>query len=713
MDETGRGNREKNREKETKRGNREGENMSWNNCIIKEAWNRYIKGKEPIPDHVEGVRQEILESWRRSQGKSDPFARQAVSLSPEELSQVLAENALLIRIAYPYLIDFYKFLRKSHCQILLTDSRGRQLKCISGNEEHLTEMAERAQVTDGCIYSEETNGTNGVSLCLAEEKPILVFGAEHYRYMFQEFVCYGAPIHSPSGELLGCICIMGSIETYQPGMLNTLRMAVSGIEKEFRLTQANQILTSILDMFNKGVLFTDPEHRVIQYNELAVKILRLDQIRQGDRLEDLIQAESVPLPARDLKTEISSMGCTLLNRKREPIHVNLTVRPPSPGSGQDASLLLLETQEAGYELTSRMAGYSARYTFDSIIGVSEEMKRVRTLGLTAADSVSNVLVFGESGTGKELMAQAIHNAGSRADGPFVAINCGSIPKNMIETELFGYEGGSFSGDGLHYSEQGERKNGNPGKFELAGGGTLFLDEIGSMSLEGQAALLRVLQTHEITRLGGKVPKTVDVRIIAATNIDLFSAVQNKTFRNDLYYRLNVFNIVIPPLREHREDIMPLAEHFLKVYAKQMHKEISGFDSESAEALLSYDWPGNVRELENIVERTVNISKDSLIHLSVLPGEVVNSYFTARYLSRVKKKESMPDRVPPDVLHGTDQVLSPEIMEYNRIIEALKKSCGYTKAVAVMLDMPLSTLYRKLQKYGLNPKDYRIWKEADK
>lgn len=672
--------------------------MIWNNKKIKAAWERYVKGAESIPEQVEGVRTEILDSWRRSQGSADPFAQESTILSRQKLKEILAENTLLIRIAYPYLLDFYRLLYKSDYQILLTDANGVQLKCITGNQQ-LCEMSEEAQVTDGCIFSEETNGTNGVSLCLKEKRPMLVYGPEHYRYMFQNFVCYASPINAPSGNLIGCICIMGSVENYRPDMMNTLRIAVNGIEKELKLTQSNNILTTMLDMFNRGVLFIGSDHRIIQYNAAAKKILNIRDIALHSPLESVIRRESVPEAVWNLDREIDSMECTLLTEQNAPIHVNVSVKPPSGEMpGADASLLILDSQESAHGLTARIAGYRAQYTFDSIIGDSEEMQKLKTLGYIAADSASNVLLFGESGTGKELFAQSIHNGGSRRDGPFVAINCGSLPKDLIESELFGYESGSFSGS---------MAGGNPGKFELAAGGTLFLDEIGSMPLEAQAALLRVLQTHEVTRLGGKIARTVDVRIIAATNINLLHAVQNHTFRNDLYYRLNVLNVTLPPLRGHTADILPLAMHFLKVYGQKTKKQISGFHPESIRALLAYHWPGNIRELENIIERTVNITPHSVIQLSDLPDEIVHYYYTSRYERRFDDTHEAPLSVAAET-GDTDEPLSPEIREYNLIIQALQKTHGYTKTTAALLDMPLSTLYRKMQKYNISPKDYRVW-----
>lgn len=238
------------------------------------------------------------------------------------------------------------------------------------------------------------------------------------------------------------------------------------------------------------------------------------------------------------------------------------------------------------------------------------MKAALRLGQIAAQTPSNVLITGESGTGKELFAQAIHNASDRRNGPFVAINCGALPKSLIESELFGYEGGTFTG---------ARREGCAGKFELANGGTIFLDEIGDMPFDVQVALLRVLQSHEVSRLGSSKTIKVDVRVISATNKDLLAAIDNNQFRSDLYYRLNVFGIAIPPLRERAGDVRLLADYFLQKYTSFSGHCLSGF-TEAAYALLEeYEWRGNIRELENAVERAVYLTSEGRIGAECFPS----------------------------------------------------------------------------------------------
>ncbi|HWM75993.1 MAG TPA: sigma-54 dependent transcriptional regulator, partial [Methylomirabilota bacterium] len=248
------------------------------------------------------------------------------------------------------------------------------------------------------------------------------------------------------------------------------------------------------------------------------------------------------------------------------------------------------------------------------IGVSPAFKQMMMLVQQVADSSASVLIQGESGTGKELAARAIHDRSPRRQGPFIAVNCAALPETLLESELFGYKKGAFTG-------AGSRKE---GRFELASGGTLFLDEIADLSLVTQPKILRVLQEGEFERLGGTRAVKVDVRIVTATNQDLAQMVRDKRFREDLYYRLKVISINVPPLRERREDIRVLAEHFLRLYAAKNNRVLGGFTDEAFRRLEGYSWPGNVRELENVVERGVVLARSALIDVADLPEEIAGA-----------------------------------------------------------------------------------------
>ncbi|WP_352420898.1 sigma 54-interacting transcriptional regulator [Proteiniborus sp.] len=318
-------------------------------------------------------------------------------------------------------------------------------------------------------------------------------------------------------------------------------------------------------------------------------------------------------------------------------------------------------------------------SFNSIIGDSEEIVRVKDMAYQIAGSNSTVLLRGESGTGKELFARAIHYTSNRNHFPFVAINCASIPENLLESELFGYEGGAFTG---------ARKEGQMGKFELANGGTLFLDEIGDLPLHLQPKLLRVLQEQAFMRIGGKELITVNFRLIAATNRDLEKMVEEEQFRDDLYYRLNVIPINIPPLRNRGRDILILCDYLLEKYCCKLEKQKKVFSNEVKDAFLKYRWPGNIRELENAVEYSVNITKGETISIDNLPTTLKNSFNDCKTYAS-KSKRTLKDSVE---LYEKE-LLKSMLAEYGDSTQSKQE-------IADILDINLSTLYRKLIRYNL-------------
>ncbi len=313
-----------------------------------------------------------------------------------------------------------------------------------------------------------------------------------------------------------------------------------------------------------------------------------------------------------------------------------------------------------------------RFSFQNIIGKSSSMQQVFDLITQVAPRRSTVLVQGESGTGKELVAKAIHASSGRADAPFIAINCGNIPSDLLESELFGHVRGAFTG----------AANAKKGLFEAADGGTLFLDEVATISMEMQGKLLRVIQEREFRRLGGLENIKVDVRIIAATNVDLQTAVRQGTFRDDLYYRLNVIVIRIPPLRERPEDIPLLSEHFIRKYGEESQRENMYLDPAALKVLMDYDWPGNVRELENIIERAVVLSPGNCISANLFPKNITAPLPEA------------PVRFSPDSTSLKERVGN---FEKTIILAALEKTAWNQKKAAQLLSVNATTLSEKLKR----------------
>lgn len=320
-----------------------------------------------------------------------------------------------------------------------------------------------------------------------------------------------------------------------------------------------------------------------------------------------------------------------------------------------------------------------RYQFWNIVGKSPRMLKVFDLIEKVSQAKVNVLILGESGTGKELVAKAIHYNSPRKNGPFVPINCGAIPETLLESELFGYVRGAFTG----------AVTSKRGLLEIASGGTLFLDEIGDLPLSLQVKLLRVIQEREFKRVGGTEDIKVDLRIIAASNQDLAEKIHKKEFREDLYYRLNVIQINLPPLRERREDIPLLVQHFVEKYSREMGKEVKGVTPEAMELLVNYDYPGNVRELENIIERSVTLETEPYI-----TDKHIRSYMSERLLARdFPIKVEIPEE-------GIDLNRVIEEIEKAFLLKALERTGGMKKKAAELLGMNFRAIRYKLAKYGL-------------
>ena len=328
-------------------------------------------------------------------------------------------------------------------------------------------------------------------------------------------------------------------------------------------------------------------------------------------------------------------------------------------------------------MVNKIAGFYSKYSFEDIITKNPKMLTVVNEAKRIAASDCTVLITGESGTGKELFAHSIHEASNRGKGPFVAINCAALPQDLVESELFGYEKGAFTG---------ASKEGCPGKFEMANNGTIFLDEIGELPLEIQSKLLRVLDNHTVTRIGGKYEKPLDVRVIAATNRNLYDQIQTNNFRGDLYYRINVFNIKLVPLRERPEDAGLCADVFLERLNDKNPEKKKCFDEEFIESVKKYDWPGNVRELENVIKRAYYLSKEDLISHVYVPD----------YIS-----ENIDVTAVDEMYIGNTRIVSPEEVEKGNIAKMIAECKGNVIEAGKRLNLSKSTIYRKIKKYNID------------
>lgn len=330
------------------------------------------------------------------------------------------------------------------------------------------------------------------------------------------------------------------------------------------------------------------------------------------------------------------------------------------------------------ELRTLKHTLAARKSFDQIISISEKMKKVLAQAQCVVDTDTSVLLQGESGTGKDIVANAIHLAGNRKDAPFITVNCGAIPLTLIESELFGHEKGAFT----------DAKETKPGKFEQANGGTLFLDELGELPLDAQVKLLRVLEDKKVTRVGGIRPIPVNVRIISATNNNLEEKVQKGSFRLDLYYRLNVFNITIPPLRERKEDIPLLIDHFINIYNSELCTKIQNLSSQAREMLINYPWPGNVRDLQNCIQSAMILARSGIINTEHLPMRI-------KGFQVYEPGKSVTENGLDENIKQINAKLEKEL-----ILDALAKTNYSRTETAKMLKISRKTLFNKMKQYQL-------------
>lgn len=470
-------------------------------------------------------------------------------------------------------------------------------------------------------------------------------------------------------------------------------------EKELRIEQQalrniHNELTNVFDTMSDGVIVLNQEGRISQFNRAVQNIVGYsDEALIGVYVVDLFSGKA-PNTLNLYQTGQSFDDTEiLLDGKRGKIHATASGKPIYGENKQviGATIILRPIAQV-QQLVNSITGAQASFTFDSIIGENKKLKTSVRLAMMAGANNSTVLLQAESGTGKEVFAQAIHNGSLRNNGPFVAINCAALPRELVGSELFGYVEGAFTG---------ARRGGRPGKFELANKGTLFLDEIGDMPLEQQAVLLRAIQEKAIFRVGGDTSIKVDVRIIAATNKDLLGLVEEGRFRADLYYRLNVVQITIPALRDRREDIKLLFNYFLKEMSPKFNRLITDVDPSVIRCLENYDWPGNIRELQNAVERILLVSEDGIITIDQLPQEIVNL--------AIGHSRDRWEWEPNSTINNTSKALTSRSMrklnalelEQERIIKALDDHAGNISKASFELGISRSTLYRKMKNYNIS------------
>lgn len=488
------------------------------------------------------------------------------------------------------------------------------------------------------------------------------------------------------GDIIGVILLVAYTQTQKEKLLNNTNELLNFLAQMAKMLcdkiKLNEILEEEIVMKQRlettikfsdnGIISIDKDGSVNQINDRAAEILK----QKKDALLRRNLSDFLPY---SYFSQLIENGQTIKSQEvmiagPPAIHCLLSGNPVINDQKIVGAVISVKDFKDVRSDIYALSQSQYKYTFDDIHGASSDIEQIKSYAMQIASTDSSILIRGESGTGKELFARAIHNHSNRTCHPFIPINCAAIPEQLLESELFGYEEGAFSG---------ARRGGKPGKFEMAGGGTLFLDEIGDMPLHMQVKLLRVLQERMIERVGGIKSIPVDVRLIAATHRNLEKMVENGTFRRDLYFRLNVIPLHIPPLRSRKSDITVLAEHFLNKYNKKFDTQIDGFTPEALTLLSAYDWPGNARELENSVEYAVNIETGGRIQARSLPASVSKSSSSG----------------------GVNHSLTQRVREYEQTIikETIKirgDSVEGKKNAARDLGISLPTLYRKLKEHHI-------------
>ncbi|AFV10625.1 signal-transduction and transcriptional-control protein Stc [Thermacetogenium phaeum DSM 12270] len=622
---------------------------------IVNVWRRFIDGGNEKSSLLPST---LLSSWKRCfELKVDPLMSDLDLTVVGDFAKRIETKEWLLNLAASHIAKYYKLAEQSDFVFAILDEDGVILDLI-GEQNRVRRLEEEYSITHGVPINERTTGTTATYLSLLSNKSVQTVGAEHYIRRFHHITDSAAPIRDARGNIIGALSMSAqNIEYAHPHTLGMVTSIADSIAVHLRRQEVEK----------NQELFEGSLDEVVD-NLCARGLLQIDEWGRAERVSRPL-AELLGLPPERLvglpADVVARLGAEKIPfRGRQAGRRMIAAPDGSRKPGKVAGAIISDREVPEKKGKSRKA--RNRFGFEDIVGRSRQLLKAVDLAKKIANSTSAVLLLGESGTGKELFARAIHNSSPMSEGPFVSVNCAAIPRELVGTELFGYEEGAFTG---------AKKGGNVGKFELANNGTLFLDEIGEMPLEIQGYLLRALEEKAITRIGGNCSIPVNVRVIAATNRRLREDALAGHFRLDLFFRLNVFTISLPPLRERPDDIPLLVDHFISKFSAASGKNVLGVTPAAMEALRRYRWPGNVRELSNVIERAVFLSESQYIDVSDLPEEIVGC-------------------------DGEDGVLTVKDYERIKISELLSKFKGNKTRVAATLGISRASLYRRLKEYGM-------------
>jgi transcriptional regulator of acetoin/glycerol metabolism len=551
-----------------------------------------------------------------------------------------------LELAEQVLTPQLQLVRDSGHVLTLFDAHGRMLS--SRGDPHVLEGLERIHFKPGANWSEGRAGTNGPGTALASGQAVHIVGSEHYCEAWHPWHCAAVPIRAPDTTVVGALDVSGSYLSAQPWSLHFAQLLVGCVEQALAARAARW----------RGLLMA-------RFAELASRY-PTDLVAVVDHQGSVIGANG-QARARGCPPRLSLRQGQVERTPETPAWLTQAqvheVREDDVRLG--ACVVAGEPRLRPQRRATR-AGASTRYTFEDLLGQAPTLLRALALARATAPTTMPVLVLGESGVGKEVLAQSIHASSPRRAAPFVAVNCAALSRELVESELFGYEGGAFSG---------ARAEGQVGRFETADGGTLFLDEVGELPLPAQAALLRVLQEQEVTPVGSSTPRRVDVRVVAATNRPLEEAVAQGRFRLDLYHRLAVVPVTLPPLRERLEDLPLLVDHLTERLQAETGLALQ-VGPEVRAAFRAHTWPGNVRELDNALRRLAVVAQ-----------------------GREATLDDLPEGFCPAPTAGGRGRLDEHVQRLVSVID----SAGSMAEAAARLGITRSTLYRQLERLGLKPR----------
>ncbi|GBF32330.1 response regulator of zinc sigma-54-dependent two-component system [Desulfocucumis palustris] len=643
---------------------------------IKQAWEKFIK-TGILENYV--VSLSIGRSWKRCFEKNiNPYGHlEHLNVNSGALCKQKVNNNFVLSTA-PFMDNIYNFVKGSGFIVILTNNEGLILKTYG--DPVIRQKMRSISMEEGICWAESNIGTNAIGTCIIEKKALQVNATEHYCKILHDISGSAAPIFNPRGNLVGVLALIG---IYRDSHLHTLGMMVAAVkaienqlsyqEAQAGLIEANKYAGTIMGTMSEGVLLINREGIIKQINKAGCGILGLRPGEGHGRSAQKVFGENSPLVAA-LKdgAGYNEREMTLNSKEGEPLRFSSNAMPIIDESGEISGIVVtIREIKSVHRLVNRIVGAEASFNFENIITGNNKLLAIIDKAKRMAKSHSNILILGESGTGKEMFAQSIHNYSEYSQGPFIVINCGAIPRDLVESELFGYEDGAFTG---------AKKGGRPGKFELANGGTIFMDEIGDLPIELQPALLRVLQQRQVTRVGGSKVIPVNIRVISATHKDLYQEVQKGNFRLDLFYRLNVLNIKLPNLRDRKDDMAPLVDYFIGKFRIRTGSGVEKVSPKTYEIFYNYHWPGNIRELENVIEQALHAARGDTLEPEHLPENILPK--TAPQKEAGKEQMSYSDHEA--------QIIKEALVKFNWNISLTAKN----------LRIGRSTLYRKIKAYNL-------------